>query len=210
MKILNRVLFITLLLLNANADAGTFTIELTPIYGYRNGGEFTDEINDSRHTIQSSNMYGLVLSWPPHHLGQAYEVYFSHQSSELTSVSLSLPDTPDTADIPLTIRYLHVGGTTPITEQENFKAFLSGGLGFTYLSPDFSSLESDLRASLSIGVGFKWPINEKLALRLETRGFATMFNSNSALFCNNGACSLSVNGSLFWQGEVFAGIALRF
>jgi hypothetical protein len=209
MKILSRILFITLLVISTNAGADTFSIELTPIYGYRNGGEFNDETNDRKHTIESSEMYGLILSWPPHYQGQAYEVYYSHQSSELTSVSLSLPDAPDTADIPLSISYLHVGGTTPLTDEKNFKAFLSGGLGFTYLSPDFSSLQSDLRASLSIGVGFKLPINERLALRLETRGFATLFNSNAALFCDGG-CSLSVNGSLFLQGEVFAGLAFRF
>ncbi|MCK4675295.1 MAG: hypothetical protein KAT61_05230, partial [Gammaproteobacteria bacterium] len=70
-------------------------------------------------------------------------------------------------------------------------------------------LQSDLRASFSIGIGLKWPVTKNIALRLETRGLATLFNSNAALFCNGG-CSLSVNGSLFIQTEVFSGLAVRF
>ena len=60
MKKLNRILFTTLLLISASTstDASTFNIELTPLYGYRNGGEFNDDINDSKHTIESSEMYG--------------------------------------------------------------------------------------------------------------------------------------------------------
>jgi len=72
-----------------------------------------------------------------------------------------------------------------------------------------ANTQSDLRASFSIGVGLLWPLSKTIALRLETRGLATLFNSNSALFCHGG-CSLSINGSLFFQAEVFAGLAIRF
>ena len=66
---------------------------------------------------------------------------------------------------------------------------------------------SDL--SFSIGVGLKWPVTDNVALRLETRALATLYNSNSALFCNGG-CSLTVNGSLFVQAEIFTGVAIKF
>jgi opacity protein-like surface antigen len=199
-----KLFFIGSLFISSNSSA----VEIIPLIGYRNGGEFIDIESNKKHTIESSDMYGLILSWPIEK-GQYLEIYYSHQSSKLRSVDVTLPTIASTTDIPLTVDYLHIGGTAPITDEGPVKTFVTGGLGFAYLSPDLSGLQSDLRASFSIGIGLKYPFTKNIALRLETRGLATLFNSNSALFCNGG-CSLTVNGSLFWQAEVFAGLAIKF
>ena len=204
MKPHNRILLGTLLTFSINS----YSVEITPLLGYRGGGEFIDTVNNKQHNIVSSDIYGLIIGFP-YERGKNLELYYSHQSSELKSVDISVPSLPATTDIPLSIDYLHIGGTAPISDTKDLKTFVSGGVGFTYLSPDLSGAQSDLRASLSIGVGLKWPITERFALRLETRGLATMFNNNSAIFCNGG-CTLSVNGSFFFQGEVFAGASFRF
>ena len=205
MKILIKISLITLLFISGNS----YAVEITPLLGYRGGGEFIDTETEQKHTINSSEAYGLIIGFP-YQRGEQIEIYYSHQSSDLNSVNIDIPAvTTGNTDIPLIIDYLHIGGTTPIYDEENLKTFLSGGLGFTYLSPDLRGLQSDLRASFSIGIGLKWPVTKNMALRLETRGLATLFNSNAALFCNGG-CSLTVNGSLFFQAEVFAGLAVRF
>ncbi len=205
MKILIKISLITLLFISGNS----YAVEITPLLGYRGGGEFIDTDTGQKHTINSSEIYGLIIGFP-YQRGEQIEIYYSHQSSDLNSVNIDIPAvTTGNTDIPLSIDYLHIGGTTPIYDEENLKTFLSGGLGFTYLSPDLRGLQSDLRASFSIGIGLKWPVTKNMALRLETRGLATLFNSNAALFCNGG-CSLTVNGSLFFQAEVFAGLAVRF
>ena len=204
MKILIKISLITLLFFSSNS----YAVELTPLLGYRGGGEFIDTDTGKKHTIVSSDTYGFIIGLPDKN-GKQIEIYYSHQSSDLNSVNVEIPAVTGTTDIPLSIDYLHFGGTTPIYDEENLKTFLSGGLGFTYLSPDITGLQSDLRASFSIGIGLKWPVTKNIALRLETRGLATLFNSNAALFCNGG-CSLSVNGSLFIQTEVFSGLAVRF
>lgn len=204
MKILIRIFLITLLLFSTNSNS----VEITPILGYRGGGEFIDTVTDKKHTVKSSSTYGFILGFP-YNYNDKLEIYYSHQSSDLNSINIDSPTTTTNADIPLSIDYLHIGGTTAISEDQKLNTFVSGGLGFTYLSPDFSGLESDLRASLSIGIGLKWPITDKISLRLETRALGTLFNSNSSIFCSGG-CTLKVNGSLFLQGEVFAGLAFRF
>lgn len=204
MKILIKIILLTLLTFSTNS----YSVEVTPILGYRGGGEFIDATNDTKHTIASSEIYGLILGFP-YEYGKLIEVYYSHQDSSLNSINVSQPTPTGTADIPLTIDYLHIGGTAPITDQKDLKTFVSGGLGFTYLSPDISGSQSDMRASLSIGIGLKWPMTERIALRLETRGFATLFDSNSAILCNGG-CTLKVNGNFFLQAEVFAGLAFKF
>jgi hypothetical protein len=195
---------ISTLFFSANVSA----IEITPIVGHRNGGEFVDTDTDRKHTIDGSEMYGLIVGWPldkDHDM----EIYYSHQSSELKSINVTpTPTVTNIVDIPLTVDYLHIGGTAPITNTGSLSTFVTGGLGFAYLSPDISDLQSELRASFSIGLGMKYQFTKNIALRLETRGLATLFSSNSALFCNGG-CSLSVNGSLFWQAEVFAGLGFK-
>ena len=204
MKTLNSLLTLALLSVSTNS----YPVEITPILGYRGGGDFVDISNDKKHTIESSEVYGLILAFP-YEYEKTIEVYYSHQDSALNSINVSTPTPTGTANIPLTIDYLHVGGTAPISEQKDLQTFVSGGLGFTYLSPDFTAAQSDMRASLSIGIGLKWAMTDKISLRLETRGFATLYNNNSAIFCNGG-CNISINGNMFLQGEVFAGLAFRF
>jgi opacity protein-like surface antigen len=204
MKIINKSVFASLLLFSTSS----YSVEIIPLLGYRGGGEFIDETTDKKHTLESSEIAGLILSFP-YEYGKTFEIYYSHQSTQLNSITISEPAPDNTVNIPLTIDYLHFGGTTPISNDESLKTFVSGGLGFTYLSPDFTGAQSDLRASFSIGIGLKWPITDSIALRLETRGLATLYNNNSAIFCSGG-CAISVNGNLFLQGEVFAGLGFTF
>ena len=204
MKILKRYLLLALLFFSTNI----YSVEVIPLLGFRGGGEFIDTVDNTKHTLESSEIYGLILSWP-YERGKNFEVYYSHQSTQLNSISTTEPAPNNSVDIPLTIDYLHFGGTAPISDEDKLKTFVSGGLGFTYLSPDYTGAQSDLRASLSIGVGLKWPMTERISLRLETRGLATLYNNNSAIFCSGG-CAISINGNMFLQGEVFAGLGFRF
>ena len=184
--------------------------EITPILGFRGGGEFVSEADDKKHTAQSSEMYGVIFSGSPYNQGKLFEVYYSHQSTDIKSINLATPKSTS-ADVPLTIDYLHFGGTAPITDGQESKVstFVSGGLGFTYMRPDYTGLQSEMRASFSLGLGLKMPISERLAFRLETRLLATLFNSNGSIFCSGG-CTIKVNGSAFYQGEAFAGLVLKF
>jgi opacity protein-like surface antigen len=205
MNLIKSTLLLTLSLFSFNVLA----VEIIPLIGLRGGGEFIDDATDKTHTLGQSETYGLILSFDDEGK-KRYEIYYSHQSTELDSLitnEASIQNNDTT--IPITIDYLHFGGTVPISDEKNLKTFVSGGLGLTYLSPNFPNTQSDLRASFSIGVGLKWPMTDKVSLRLETRGLATLFNSNSAVFCNGG-CNLHVNGSLMLQAEVFAGLGFKF
>jgi len=204
MKILNAAVCSSLMFFSTS----NYAVEITPLLGLRGGGEFVDVADDKKHTLESADSYGLILSFP-YERGKTIEIYYSHQSTQLNSLTLTTPIPTSTGSIPIAIDYLHLGGTTPISEQNDLQTFVSGGLGFTYLSPDFPDAQSDLRASLSIGIGLRWALTERIALRLETRGLATMYNNNSAIFCNGG-CTIKVNGNFFLQGEVFAGLGFSF
>ena len=202
-------LIITFLFVTSLLSTDCYSLELTPLMGYRGGGEFIDDVTDKKHTIASSSTYGFIIADENYGNGKSLELYYSHQSSDLNSININLPSPTSNNNIPLTIDYLHLGGTTPIPNKSNIDTFVSGGLGFTYLSPDFTGLQSDLRASLSIGIGLKWPITNTIALRFETRGLATFFNNNSSIFCSGG-CTIKVSGNFFMQAEAFAGLIFKF
>lgn len=200
---------ITFLFVTSLISTNSYSLELTPLVGYRGGGEFIDGVTNKKHIIASSGTYGFIIADKNYGKGKSFELYYSHQSSDLNSINVTLPSSNNNENIPLTIDYLHLGGTTPISNENKVKTFVSGGLGFTYLSPDFTGLQSDLRASMSIGIGLKWPITNNIALRLETRGLATFFNNNSSIFCSGG-CTIKVSGNFFLQGEISAGLAFSF
>jgi len=204
MKLINISVLVSLLFLSTSS----YSVEIIPLLGFRGGGEFVDDNTDTKHTLESSDIAGLILSFP-YEYGKTFEIYYSHQSTQLNSITTSEPAPNNSVDIPITIDYLHFGGTAPIAADKNLQTFVTGGLGFTYLSPDYTGAQSDLRASFSIGVGLRWPITDLISLRLETRGLATLYNNNSAIFCSGG-CAISVNGNLFLQGEVFAGLGFKF
>ena len=205
MKPIKKLVFTSLLFFSTCS----YSVEIIPLLGFRGGGEFVDEGTNKKHTLDGSEIVGLILSFPYEH-GKTFEIYYSHQSTQLDSITnTESASSTDTVNIPLTIDYLHFGGTAPIIADENLQTFVTGGLGFTYMSPDYTGAQSDLRASFSIGLGLRWPITDLIALRLETRGLATLYNNNSAVFCSGG-CTISINGNLFLQGEVFAGIGFTF
>ncbi len=204
MKIINTAVFLSLLFFSTSS----YSVEMIPLFGFRGGGEFIDVQTNKKHILKSSDVYGLILSFP-YERGKNFEIYYSHQSAQLNSLTLATPAPTSVVNIPITIDYLHFGGSSPIFENKNLQTFVTGGIGFTYLTPDFPDSQSDLRASLSIGFGLKWPITKIISLRLETRGLATLYNNNSAIFCNGG-CTIQVNGNFFMQGEVFAGLGFTF
>lgn len=211
-KSMNKILLYCSLLISTTLSQGIArAAEITPIFGSRTGGDVVDETTDVKHSIKTSSMAGIILS-SPYEFGKTLEIYYSHQSSEIESISLppaSVSTSTPAGTIPLTIDYLHIGGTAPIRNEERLKTFVTGGLGFSYLSPDVTGLDSELRPSLSIGIGLKWPLTERIALRAEARGLATMFSNNSSIFCSGG-CTISISGNFFTQYEAFAGITIGF
>jgi hypothetical protein len=216
MKIFYTLIIFSLVVISSNsrAEIKPYSFEITPIYGYRNGGSVDDENdvnnqnNSTKHNINDTEMYGVIISLP-YERGKTLELYYSHQSTHVDSINITEGSTTRTDKIPFTIDYLHIGGTAPISEDEKLQTFVTGGLGFAYLNPKYKNTNSELRPSLSIGIGLKWPLTDYLAFRLETRGLGTFFNNNSTLFCNGG-CSLSASGNAFFQIEVFSGMAFKF
>ena len=72
----------------------------------------------------------------------------------------------------------------------------------------------DDHAAFSLGAGFRVPVTENFGLRLEARGYLTLIDTDSSVFCASGSfggvCSIRARGSTFTQFEVMAGASFRF
>jgi hypothetical protein len=110
----------------------------------------------------------------------------------------------------LSVEYYHVGGLYLIeVESDRVRPFVSGSFGLTRLNPQGDDLSTETQLSLALGGGAKFFITEHLGLRLDARGIFTALNSNGAVFCSGG-CAISVQSSGFIQGELNAGVVVRF
>lgn len=181
-----------------------YAVEITPIVGHRGGGYFKHIDSEQSLKLKEDTSAGVILGFKYANM-QEIELFYSRYSTTLKSGSTALA-VSDLFD--LDIHYLHIGGAVLSEATDTIKPFLSGGLGMTYFSPALDGADTETRPSLSIGAGIKWMPSKSLGLRLEARGYGTLFNSNSAVFCSGG-CRIRVSGDLLTQYEFFAGLIFR-
>jgi hypothetical protein len=195
---------LALLLLVGLFAAQARAIDITPLGGSQGGGSLRHIASDETLHFAQSPMRGLLLGWeldPERDL----ELLYQRQATTLRSDNSAIPE----ADLlALEIHTLHLGGTVLSAERHHLRAFLSGGLGLTHYAPALGGASSETHASLSLGVGAKWLPTRNLGLRLEARGYGTLFNHNTTIFCSGG-CRFSVSGDLLSHYTLFTGIIIR-
>jgi hypothetical protein len=202
-------LFSLLLLLffpiTVNADDSH--VEITPLIGYRFGGDFDASIDESETTatikLNEDTSYGFLLAWDYDKKRQG-ELLISHYSSQFSQTI-----NPIASNNNLAITYAQIGGNVPISDGV-VPLFVTGGLGLTHFSPEDSLLSDETRFSINIGLATKIPVSDDFRLRFGGRVYATFFNSGSQIFCNEDNCVISISSNLWIQSEVNAGITFSF
>jgi hypothetical protein len=62
---------------------------------------------------------------------------------------------------------------------------------------------------MNLGLGYQWPLAGALSLRMELRGYFTLINSRSSLFCSGG-CVVVIKGDSLAQAEALLGLSFAF
>lgn len=185
-------------------------IELAPYAGFRAGGEFDIRNNEdntsSRMEFKDTPSLGLVLNFDLDESGKQGELYFARQDTTAHTADGLL--TPDSSAVDVVIYQLQFGGLY-FPGGKTTGGFVSGVLGVTRLDPKPSGLRNHHRASISLGGGFKIPINNALLLRLDLRGIYTALDTGGSVFCSGG-CTARFESSGYVQVEAGAGLVLRF
>lgn len=191
----------------AKAQAPALASAFTVYGAYRGGGSFTDAASGASLSFESSAAGALSLDLPLDGSRQ-WQLYLSHQRTELEAAPAGAPGAA-ASPWPLTVTYLHIGGTSFFQGPVGQGPYVVGGLGATVFSPGQSGYSNEIRPSMNLGIGYQWPLAERLALRLEARGYVTLVNSSGGLFCSGG-CVLVLEGDTVTQGEVQLGLSYRF
>jgi hypothetical protein len=175
---------------------------MTVYGGYRGGGSFQESASpNATLSLQGSGSGSLSLDWAIDAARQV-QLFASYQPTEI-------PATNAVPAVPLSVSYLHLGGTNFFDGRIGRGAYVVGGLGLTLMSPGLSGLSSEVRPSMNVGLGYQLPLAPQLALRFELRGYFTLINSNTNLFCSGG-CIVSIKGDALTQGEAMLGLSYGF
>lgn len=195
----------TFLLAPVVQSAEQTVFQVVPQAGIRLGGNFEDAETGASRQLGDAASFGVALEWRVGDENRWWQVWYSRQGSEVKT-----PDGPFDVDV----EFLHVGGTAPINDEGRVQSYVSGGLGATRFSPSGAGLQDATKFSASLGIGLNMPISKRVAFRVEARGYLTMMDSDTAIFCRSdfgdGACAIVASGSTLFQAELNAGIAFGF
>lgn len=107
----------------------------------------------------------------------------------------------------LTIDYLHAGGVYE-PPRKGTRGFVAAGLGLTRFDADGASVTDALGLSGSLAGGATVPFGERLTLRLELRGYATLSDVALEASCGPG-CVVNLSGGGWYQLAARVGLAIR-
>ena len=180
------------------------TFQVAPFGGLRMGGSLEDAETGESRDIEEAASFGVALELRYGQEDRWWQLWYSRQGSEIRS--------PDST-LDLDVEYLHFGGTVPINDEGRVQSYLSAGIGATRLTPG-SGLDDSMEFSGSLGLGLSVPLSERVALRFEARGYLTVVDADSSIFCSSingeGACRIVASGSTLFQAELLAAIAFGF
>ena len=194
------ILLLCALSFGAQARGG---IDVVPFIGYRWGGEFEDANSETKLKLQDNPAFGVAVDFDYGKNGQIGFVY-SHQSTEFRENSAF----PSDQRFDLDIDYLQFTSMY-LWDGESTRPFVTAGLGLTYMNPDRAGFNSTTRFSFSLGGGAKWYFTKNIGLRFEVRGYGTVLQSGTSVFCSGG-CNIQITGGGFYQLESSLGLIVRF
>jgi hypothetical protein len=207
---MNALLRCSLLLLALGCDAAQAQGNSITLYGaYREGGGFTEANSGQSLSVEGSGAGAISLDWALDGRRQ-WQIYLSRQNTHLVAAPSTTPTpAPLATPFPLSVTYLHIGGSYFFDGPVGQGPYVVGGLGATLFQPGLGGYASELRASMNLGLGYQIPLGERVALRTEVRGYLTAVNSSSYLFCSGG-CVLAIQGDALTQAELVLGVSFRY
>jgi hypothetical protein len=198
------------------ADGFKPRVSITPLVGYRIGGEIegedAGEAGSQDVELENASLYGLVINLPAEKMQSGdyteWELYLSRQK-----VGIDRPPEGIDPDLEIDITHVLLGGTY-VGPGEDVRPFLGAGIGAAHLSPDAGDYESDTVFAFGLGVGLHLFPERRIGGRIETRVLGAVTDSDSDIFCASGpsgsACLYRGSGNVLWQWELTAGLSVRF
>lgn len=194
-------------LLGHARDLPAQDFEITPIGGYRFGGDFFELLTRQPLDIGGAPALGFVLDVPTS-TGFQVEALFTHQHAQAF-----VPTFPSGPPVSwhFDVDHYQAGGLQEF-DSGRMRPFLTGTLGLTNYR---AQSNNELRFTLGAGGGIKLFPSRHVGVRLEGRAFMTFVDADVGLFaCStlsaNGGCVVGFNANIVWQTEFTVGLIVRF
>jgi hypothetical protein len=175
---------------------------ITPLYGYRWGGEIQDASTGSKYSFKDAPAYGLILDYAPMDYYGRFELLWSRQDS-----SVDFGGSYGLGKVDITIDVIQVGSECEYG-YEQLRGYASAHVGATHFSSD--GYGDDTKFSFSIGGGVKAFLTKNIYLRADLCGFWTVTEGEGSFIYANGVTVATFRGSTLWQGQVSAGVGVTF
>jgi hypothetical protein len=204
-------LMLTLSAVTAAAQTTSKDNAVTLYGAYGGGGSFVDATSNQTLRLDGSSAWAVSYDKALDRSRQL-QIYVSYQHTGLRldpSAVVNPPSATTPAPLPIKVIYFHVGGTYFFEGPIGQGPYVVGGLGATLFQPRSSGYSDEARPSLNLGIGYQAALGERVALRIETRGYFTLVNSSGGLFCSGG-CLYKIKADAVTQGEVQLGLSYRF
>jgi hypothetical protein len=183
--------------------------ELTAYGAYRVGGEFEDEDGEDEFELDESNAYGLIFNFPAMNVDTQWQALWARQQTELET----RPGFEAGSRLRIDVDYFQFGGTY-LFDGTEMRPFIALTAGAAHFDPDIRGIDGETYFAGSLGGGVQMQKSRRFGVRLEARAFATLVDSDGALFCRTGpeanVCAIAIEGSALVQFEASAGLVFRF
>lgn len=183
----------------------TSTFQITPFFGQMAGGGFESPTDGADRDVEADSNIGIFLNLVADVPERQYELLYTKQSSEIDG---GVP-------LDLDIEYLQIGGIVSYPQQPHVIPYFGATVGAARFSPDAAGLDEETKIAFSVGGGVKFPITKNLGIRLDFRGYITLLEDDSEIFCvvdpaNASVCTIKPKSDTFVQYTGTLGFAFGF
>jgi len=199
-KIVTALTLTSLSLSSFAAPLSTDEIAISAYIGGRYSDDLTDRTTTQEADFDDSFSQALALSWYYEKDAEGELLYSrANQTIRINDFATSL-----------NISYLQFGGKLIFANNTPFSTSFGVGIGATFFIPDDSQYENEIAFSGNMNIGARYQLNPQWALKTDLRIYGTVMDSNSELLCTDNRCLIDVDGELYLQTELQAGIEYRF
>jgi opacity protein-like surface antigen len=176
--------------------------EFTPFVGFMAGGEFEDATDGTDRNLEEDSNFGLIVDAAADYW-RHYEMLYTRQA---TSVEGATPFDMD-------VEYLQFGGTVAYPDASRVIPYFGLTVGAARFSPDAPGFDDETKIAFTVSTGLRVPITDHFGVRLDLRGYVTLLDSNSDIFCASSSgltCNIRVKSDTFLQYSANLGVTIGF
>ena len=174
-------------------------LEITPFIGQMSSSDLmSNQDNGIDLAVDGANNYGLAIAWQDSPKGQG-QILFN-------TVRHNFISTSDLQDHSFDVTSLHFSGVAQF-KQRYYVTTVSLGVGGTYFDTDN---KEEIYPSLTVAFGTRYELSKTFAIVTELRGYASYIEEDNQLFCEGTTCHALLEKSMWLEGSISVGFAVKF